>query len=148
MSSTISENVPVLQPEHIVGHSEDDTRTRKLPQSIRIPDLYQKFSLSPHPSRLVRYHIKIDHSFLNQSYAVAEVWSSHGVGWVELCKLKVEQEFYIIQGPDRSALDPRTRELTHAFDSDKADYIAKSWQKVVNLLAAEAQEVLEAATCP
>lgn len=147
MPSTISENTPVLQPEHIVGHSEDDTKNRKLPQSIRIPDLYQKFSLSPHPSRLVRYRIKFD-SYLNQSYAIAELWSSHGVGWVELCKLKLEQEFYIIQGPDRSALDPRTREITRAFDSKKADYIAKSWQKVVNLLAAEAQEVLKAATCP
>lgn len=147
MPSTISENTPVLQPEHIVGHSEDDTKNRKLPQSIRIPDLYQKFSLSPHPIRLVRYRIKID-SYLNQSYAIAELWSSHGVGWVELCKLKLEQEFYIIQGPDRSALDPRTREITKAFDSNKADYIAKSWQKVVDLLAAEAGEVLRAVTFP
>lgn len=139
----IGYTVPKLTAEHITGYGENSGARA---QSIRLPDLYQKFSLSPHPSRLVRYRISLDTSYLNQSYAIAEVWSSHGVGWTELARLYMDREFFIISGPDQKATDPKTRELTstHTISTKVAEYVAQSWQKVVTLLAAEAKMVLEA----
>lgn len=134
---------PTLTLEDISGAVASGTSTRT-EQSVRLPDLYQKFPGSP--SRLVRYRIKVDTSYLAQSEVVAEVWSLHGVGWTELARIYVDKEFYTINGPDESALDPRTREITKTLSvgSKGAEYVAGSWQKIVNRIAAEAALVLEA----
>ena len=133
MSKNISSRVPVLAAADIVS-----SNASKVGQSVRLVDQYQKVG-----DRVVRYRIELDMSYLVQSSMVAEVWSE-AAGWVELVRLRPEVEFYIASGPAKDALDPKSRELMRIFDADKADRAAKSWQKVVALLAAEAKKVLVA----
>lgn len=140
--STITHSIPVLTAEHVAGAVAPATSARP-DQSIRLPDLYQKFAGSP--SRLVRYQVKVDTSYLAQSHVIAEVWSLHGQGWVELARIYVDREFYTVQGPDVAALDPRTQEITKTLSvgSRGAEYVAGSWQKVVNRIAAEAALLID-----
>lgn len=133
MSKNISSRVPVLAAADIVS-----SNASKVGQSVRLVDQYQKVG-----DRVVRYRIELDMSYLVQSSMVAEVWSE-AAGWVELVSLRPKVEFYIASGPAKDALDPKSRELMRIFDADKADRAAKSWQKVVALLAAEAKKVLVA----
>ena len=133
MSKNISSRVPVLAAADIVS-----SNASKVGQSVRLADQYQKVG-----DRVVRYRIDLDMSYLVQSSMVAEVWSE-AAGWVELVRLRPEVEFYIVSGPAKDALDPKSRELMRIFDADKADQAAKSWQKVVALLAAESKKVLAA----
>lgn len=133
MSKNISSRVPVLAAADIVS-----SNASKVGQSVRLADQYQKVG-----DRVVRYRIDLDMSYLVQSSMVAEVWSE-AAGWVELVRLRPEVEFYIVSGPAKDALDPKSRELMRIFDADKADRAAKSWQKVVALLAAESKKVLAA----
>lgn len=140
---SVGHYIPEVLPEHVSG-AQAPGFSSSPGQAIRLPDLYQKFPGSP--SRLVRYRVKLDASYLAQSEVVAEVWSLHGVGWVELARLYADKEFYIVDGPDQVALDPNTRELTRLFtyEPDRVEYAAKVYQKVVNRLAWEASLVLEA----
>ena len=133
MSKNISSRVPVLAAADIVS-----SNASKVGQSVLLADQYQKVG-----DRVVRYRIDLDMSYLVQSSMVAEVWSE-AAGWVELVRLRPEVEFYIVSGPAKDALDPKSRELMRIFDADKADQAAKSWQKVVALLAAESKKVLAA----
>ena len=133
MSKNISSRVPVLAAADIVS-----SNASKVGQSVRLADQYQKVG-----DRVVRYRINLDMSYLVQSSMVAEVWSE-AAGWVELVRLRPEVEFYIASGPAKDALDPKSRELMRIFNADKADQAAKSWQKVVALLAAESKKVLAA----
>ena len=133
MSKNINSRVPALVASDIVSGNAS-----KVGQSVRLADQYQKVG-----DRVVRYRINLDMSYLVQSSMVAEVWSE-AAGWVELVRLRPEVEFYIASGPAKDALDPKSRELMRIFDADKADRAAKSWQKVVALLAAEAKKVLVA----
>ena len=133
MSKNINSRVPALVASDIVSGNAS-----KVGQSVRLADQYQKVG-----DRVVRYRIDLDMSYLVQSSMVAEVWSE-AAGWVELVRLRPEVEFYIVSGPAKDALDPKSRELMRIFDADKADQAAKSWQKVVALLAAESKKVLAA----
>ena len=133
MSKNISSRVPVLAAADIVS-----SNASKVGQSVLLADQYQKVG-----DRVVRYRIHLDMSYIGQSDMVAEVWSE-AAGWVELVRLRPEVEFYIASGPAKDALNPKSRELMRIFDADKADRAAKSWQKVVALLAAEAKKVLVA----
>ena len=133
MSKNISSRVPVLAASDLVS-----SNASKVGQSVRLADQYQKVG-----DRVVRYRIELDMSYLVQSSMVAEVWSE-AAGWVELVRLRPEVEFYIASGPAKDALDPKSRELMRIFNADKADRAAKSWQKVVALLAAESKKVLVA----
>ena len=133
MSKNISSRVPVLVASDLVS-----SNASKVGQSVRLADQYQKVG-----DRVVRYRIDLDMSYIGQSSMVAEVWSE-AAGWVELVRLRPEVEFYIVSGPAKAALDPKSRELMRIFDASKADQAAKSWQKVVALLAAEAKKVLAA----
>lgn len=133
----VSTATPKITAEHITGYGPNSGARI---QSIRLPDLYQKVG-----EDLIRYQISLDTSYLIQSHAVAEVWVG-GNGWTELARLYVDREFFIISGPDQKATDPKTRELTsvNSISTKGAEYVAKSWQKVVTLLAAEAKMVLAA----
>lgn len=139
---TIDFKTPVLLPEHVTGAVAPNKKARA-GQQVRLPDLYQKFAGSP--GRLVRYRIKLDTSYLNQSEIVADVWSLHGKGWVELCRVIPDREFYIMEGPDVAATDLRCNEVTRTLsvESRGAKYVASSWQKVVNRIAAEAALLIE-----
>lgn len=133
MSKNISSRVPVLAASDIVN-----SNASKVGQSVRLADQYQKID-----GRVVRYRISLDMSYIGQSSMVAEVWSE-AAGWVELVNLRPGVEFYIVSGPAKDALNPKSRELMRIFDADQADRAAKSWQKVVALLAAESKKVLAA----
>ena len=127
---------PQLLSVHIAG-AEGKFKSR---QSVYLPDFYQRFELSPRPPRLVRYRVCVDTSHLGQSGALAEVWSGHGQGWVELCQLHFPSEFYV--GSSDGALDPDTPELLSSYTQDPSR-IVRSWQKIYERLACEAETVLE-----
>ena len=132
---------PELTKEHILGSRSGEASPRP-PQQLRIPDLYQRVLNSPHPTSLVRYRVKIDSSYLDQSSAVAELWSGHGQGWVELAQIYVGREFYTIPGPNKDALDPSSREISKFLDWKRAGEVAISWQKIIKRLSDEATLVL------
>ena len=133
MSKNISSRVPVLAASDLVS-----SNAGQVGQRINVADQYQKID-----GRVVRYRIELDMAYLAQSSMVAEVWSE-AAGWVELVSLRPKVEFYIASGPAKDALNPKSRELMRIFNADKADQAAKSWQKVVALLAAESKKVLAA----
>lgn len=131
--SNITTRIPALTASDLVN-----SKAGKVGQRLDLADQYQKVG-----ERTVRYRISLDTSYLVQSSMVAEVWSE-AAGWVELVRLRPEVEFYIVSGPDVAATDPKSRELTRLFSAEKAAYAAKSYQKVVALLAAESKKVLAA----
>lgn len=132
MSKNISSRVPVLAASDLVS-----SNASKVGQRINVADQYQKID-----GRVVRYRVAIDCSYLVQSTMKADVWTD--AGWTNLVTLQPEVEFYIVNGPDVAATDPKSRELTRLHDAKKAAYAARSYQKVYALLAAEAKKVLAA----
>lgn len=129
---------PHLVPTDLTGHQSPNASSSHPPQQVSLPDLYHQIG-----DRLVRYRVKIDSSYISQSDAVADVWSRHGVGWLELARINVGREFYFEMGPAKNATDPESRELSKFLRYDNAYTASQSWQKVVDRLADEAATVLE-----
>lgn len=132
----ITTRIPVIKAHDVINPHRDEMRGR-VAQKITLADQYQKIG-----DRVVRYRVAIDGSYLVQSTMEAEVWTD--AGWTNLVTLQPEVEFYIVSGPDVAATDPTSRELARLFVPEKAAYAAQSWQKVYDLLAAEAKKVLDA----
>ena len=136
MSKNITTRTPAIKAHDVI----DPHRVKnggRVAQKITLADQYQKIS-----DRLVRYRVAIDGSYLVQSTMEAEVWTD--AGWTNLVTLRPEVEFYIVSGPDVAATDPKSRELTRLHDAKNVAYAAQSYQKVYDLLAAEARKVLAA----
>ena len=136
MSKNITTRTPAIKAEDVLSPHKDEMRGR-VPQRVTLADQYQKIG-----DWVVRYRVAIDGSYLVQSTMEAEVWTD--AGWTNLVTLQPEVEFYIVNGPDVAATDPQSRELTRLFDAENAAYAAQSYQKVYDLLAAEAKKVLAA----
>lgn len=136
---TIRHTIPQLTGEDLTGPVAPGA-TPTGGQTTVLPHLYQRVT-----DRVVRYRISLDTSYLVQSSAIADVWTQ--AGWVELAQIRVDKEFYIISGPDQAATNPSVPELTRGQSIGKrqpAEYVAQSFQKVVNRLAQEAEMVLDA----
>ena len=132
----ITTRIPAIKAHDVLNPYKGEMRGR-VSQKVALADQYQKIG-----DWVVRYRVAIDGSYLVQSTMEAEVWTD--AGWTNLVTLQPEVEFYIVNGPDVAATDPQSRELTRLFDAENAAYAAQSYQKVYDLLAAEAKKVLAA----
>lgn len=108
-------------------------------QTVRFPDMLSEIN-----GHKVRYRICVDSSFLNQSKAFIDVWSETNLCWNEVWNLHLDSLFEIASGPDnnKKCIDPDSPQLASVHNPKGAEFIAKSWQKIVIRLCEEASEVL------
>ena len=120
--------IPKLDPTRINGAA-----------TTRFPDMPGEIL-----GHTVRYRLDVDSSFLFQSHASVEVWSPANLCWNEVWSIRLDTEFEIKKGPgnEKNCLSPKSPELASVHHREGAEFVAKSWQKILTSLYKHALEVL------